>query len=401
MKNLSSGRPSILYAAFDAIPSPKGASTHISQFIEALGSRFPDSTLLTPHSDPETVDTTYRGLRHIKAGIIEANLLKRVENFRMFVSAHLRENHYDVVHFRSIWEGIPILEHRTSGRYETIYEVNGLPSIELVYHYPALALSGRSLVRKLKNQELWTMRNCDFIITPSAVTAELMENAGISRSKITLIPNGVDETLFSPSEGGEKNKPFTFLYQGTLAPWQGIDTLLAAFNLVLQGRDARLVILGPRKKSWLRGYQKICRKNDMESSVHFIPPVPHCDVVHHIREADACLAPLDNCMRNMVQGCNPIKLYEYMACRKPIVASDLKVIRQVLEPDAEALLHLPGNAEDLARCMCRIIDDDSLRERLACNAYEKVMANYLWRHSRTRLLRLYEEILEKRAGACL
>src|SRR5919107_1523920 len=97
--------PRVLYTAFDIVPSPKGASTHILHNIRGLVNSQFDVHLLTPN---------------------------------------------DGVHYRNIWDGLAVARNKKRFGYKTLFEVNGLPSIELKYHYPGIDLN---LLAKIKEQE--------------------------------------------------------------------------------------------------------------------------------------------------------------------------------------------------------------------------------------------------------
>jgi glycosyltransferase involved in cell wall biosynthesis len=75
---------------------------------------------------------------------------------------------------------------------------------------------------------------------------------------------------------------------------------------------------------------------------------------------------------------SPIKLFEYMAARRAIVASDLPSVAEVVQDDESALLVPPGDATALAAALVRLRDDPALRERLAACAHTEVMAHYTW-----------------------
>jgi glycosyltransferase involved in cell wall biosynthesis len=75
---------------------------------------------------------------------------------------------------------------------------------------------------------------------------------------------------------------------------------------------------------------------------------------------------------------SPIKLFEYMASRRAIIASDLPGFAEVVTDQESALLVPPENVEALAEAIRRLRDDAALRARLADRAYEVVMARYTW-----------------------
>lgn len=382
----------LLYVTFDVVPSPKGASTHIISFLEALKMFSEDVTLLTLGSKPGIEEALLGGVRHLRVGFEEPHLFKRIELFRCYLDSHLKKGFYDVVHFRSIWEGLTVLRLKAELGYKTLYEVNGLPSIELKYHYPNLA-SQAALIEKLKRTEVWALRQSDCIITPSGVTAELIKSASVEESRIHIIPNGVDISVFYPEEQARSSPTLSLLYTGTLAPWQGIGTLIAAMMIIKKDLHVHLVILGSGKKQWNRECRKLIEKAQLEKQITRLPSVPHKEVAGYIRKADICIAPLALCDRNTIQGCSPIKIFEYMACRKAVVASRIAAVEEILTHRLDSLLFTADDPESLAEAVLTAWHDRSLRFQLEEKAYQKVISHYCWNHARAKLLEVYREVM--------
>src|SRR5215471_18186659 len=132
--------PRVLYTAFDIVPSPKGASTHILHNIRGLVNSGFDVHLLTPNDGvlpPQEMLEEARITRIPQD--LSQNFLARATHFGRSVLAHLTLHpDYDVVQYRNIWDGLPIAQNKTRFGYKTLFEVNGLPSIELKYHFPAI-----------------------------------------------------------------------------------------------------------------------------------------------------------------------------------------------------------------------------------------------------------------------
>src|SRR5947209_7291245 len=72
-----------------------------------------------------------------------------------------------------------------------VFEVNGLPSVEWKYHYPAVA-DDRELLRKLRAMEDACLAAADLVVTVSRVTADYLSGRGVDPGRIRVIPNGVD-----------------------------------------------------------------------------------------------------------------------------------------------------------------------------------------------------------------
>jgi glycosyltransferase involved in cell wall biosynthesis len=382
----------ILYCSFDRIPSPKGASTHITHFTEALSSLYASTTLLTLTGDSRGADASYHGARHLSLSLSTPNFLDRVTLFRKHLERHLHENRYHIVQFRSIWEGLPVSRLKRRHGYKTIFEVNALPSIELPYHYPALRKKPEFL-GKLRTQELFSLHNADLVITPSGVTARFLARLGVSPRRVEIIPNGV-QIHGDPGNGPAWDKrPLRLLYMGTLAPWQGVDILFRAIPRLRKDAACRVLLLASGKRRWFKRLEKLARKLKISDEVVFLEPRPHAEVTSAIRSSHICVAPLRATRRNLMQGCCPIKILEYLAHRKPVVASDIPAVRELAASGGEALLVKPDSPLRLRNGILKLIRDPALGRRLAEAGYRKVLSRFPWRAARERLLLCYERLL--------
>jgi glycosyltransferase involved in cell wall biosynthesis len=404
--------PKILYTAFDVVPSPKGASTHITYFTQGLVAAGYGVTLITAGTATLPAQETYAGATLLRTPPgDDPNFLQRALDFCNFVMAHVAAAEpYDVVHVRSIWSGFSLAQAKTDYGYKLLYEVNGLPSIEMKYHYPALR--GAPALDKIREQELATLHLADAVICPSQVTASYLTSLGVAAEKITVIPNGIDSQLFRPPaanlskaripEGhkaaqsliSNNQSPLpTLLYLGTLADWQGIDTLIAALPVVLAENPVRLRLVGPGRKPQLKSLQKRLRKLGLEAQVSLEPPVPHDQTPALIAQADICVAPLGYNDRNVNQGCCPIKILEYMACGRPIIAADLPVVRELVSAGREALLFSPDDPADLARQILAVLADSGLAATLGANAAARAHQCFTWSMAQARLESVYQRLL--------
>ena len=182
--------PKILYTAFDIVPSPKGASTHILHNLRGLVNAHFDVHLITPNDGLLPPEDTIDGARLTRISQdLSQNFLARAVHFGRAVSSHLALHHdYDVVHFRNIWDGFQIAQNKRKYDYKTLFEVNGLPSIELKYHYPGL---DSDLLSKIKEQEIATLHLSDAIICPSRVTRDYIASLGLNRKLVYVMRFGV------------------------------------------------------------------------------------------------------------------------------------------------------------------------------------------------------------------
>ncbi|KAA0272995.1 MAG: glycosyltransferase family 1 protein [Chloroflexi bacterium] len=384
--------PNILYTAFDIVPSPKGASTHILHNLRGLVNGGHSVHLITPNDGLLPPEDTIEGARVTRIPQdLSDNFLARAVHFGKSVAAHLAIHPgYEIVHFRNIWDGFQIAQNKRKIGYKTLFEVNGLPSIELKYHYPGM---DSELLAKIKEQEIATLHLADAIICPSNVTRDYIASFGLERKRVTVIPNGVNPSDFSitPLPSREGREP-VLLYIGTLADWQGLDIVIKALPKILNVQPVKLRIVGRGRSRQRKMLAKQIRKLGLEDHVIVQPAVPHHEIPELIAKADICIAPLALNDRNVTQGACPIKVLEYMAAGRPLLASNMPIVRELVRDDVDGLLFSPNDPEDLARQANLLLRDMELSQRLAESAAAHVREKFTWHESQKKLLKVYERL---------
>jgi glycosyltransferase involved in cell wall biosynthesis len=371
----------ILYLAPDAVPAPKGAAVRIERTVAALRALGHDVEMLTPsRAAPATPDNG-------DAGAGERNFLARMLAFRAEAARWLAGRQADVVQFRSIWEGAPALAwaRRTGAR--AVFEAHGFPSVELPYHFPGL--SGHAVLDKLIAEERAVLAAAAHVVVPSRTSARFVHRLGVPPARVSVIPNVVDPDLFSPPAVPPPDEPpHRLVYVGTLAPWQGLDTLLEALALLRHRRTLELHVVGPLKTAWGRALRQQARRLRVQDAVHQSGPMAQADLAPVLRTAHACVAPLPADARNALQGCCPIKLLEYMAAGRPILATRIAPVEEVLEDGVTAHLVRPGSAAALADGIGWLLDHPAEREAQAAAARAAALAAWTPAHFRERVRRL-------------
>ncbi|MFN8401664.1 MAG: glycosyltransferase family 4 protein [Anaerolineales bacterium] len=384
----------VLYTAFDIVPSPKGASTHILHNLRGLVNGNFNVHLITPNDGVLPPEDTIEGARVTRISQdLSQNFLARAVHFGKSILSHLALHPgYDVVHYRNIWDGFHITQNKKKFGYKTLFEVNGLSSIELKYHYPGMDVA---LLAKIKEQELATLHLSDAIICPSNVTRDYIASLGLDRKLVTTIPNGVSPSDFSvtPLPVRDEREP-VLLYIGTLADWQGLDIVIKALPKILEQQPVKLRILGRGRSRQRKMLAKQIRKLGLEDHVIVQPAVPHHEIPAAISSADICVAPLGLNDRNVTQGACPIKVLEYMAAGRPLLASNMPIVRELVREDVDGLLFSPNDPVDLARQANQLLKDMDLSKRLADSAAGYVREKFTWHESQKKLLKVYERLLE-------
>jgi glycosyltransferase involved in cell wall biosynthesis len=378
----------LAYISFDTVPAPKGAATHIEAFARALGASFGGVELATVARGAACVARMERwpGVFHTELPAVGVSLIDRVLCFRHYLSAWMGAHRFEAVQFRSPFEGMAVL--KDAARHHIVFEVNGLPSVELKYRYPDM-VDDRELMRKLLAQERACFDAADRIVTPSAVTREyLAVNRGVDAAKINVIPNGVDLEVFRPGAMVPSDS-FRLLYFGTLSAWQGVELGIRA----LRQAPATLTILGSGSDRQRDALWGLAAKLGVGDRVAILPAVSQAELVDRLHRSDAVVALLASNDRNVEQGCCPLKILEAMAAGVPVIASDLPVVREL---GPHMLLVKPGSVDETAQTILRLIADRELRLELSRRAREHVERNFTWERAGAALVRVYEELGIKR-----
>ncbi|MHA1911544.1 MAG: glycosyltransferase [Candidatus Kariarchaeaceae archaeon] len=317
-----------------------------------------------------------------------------------------KENNFDIWHCRSPFDGI-LASHEAEVRGEPmIFEVNGLPSIEWAYHYPKIMKVNKRGIKKIAEMEILTAMTATHLTTPSAVTKNYLTSKGIDKDKITIIPNGANSTKFKPMEisfeekkklldlpeGWKKKKIIGYI--GAFQPWQGIHTLIESLTKLKSiSEDAGVVLMGKSKSLWRHTLRKIAKKNEVREMIHFSHPKAYSLMPKVLNCFNVAVAPLTDSPRNTVQGCNPIKLYEYASSGLPIVVSDLPVSREILKND-DCKYVAPDNPSELGETLKELVEHPEEREKLAINARRSFLKGKNdWKYRSKKLNKVYKKLI--------
>ncbi|QSQ21839.1 glycosyltransferase family 4 protein [Pyxidicoccus parkwayensis] len=395
---MSSASPSgtgIIYASFDRFPAPKGAAVHIRAFVEALGAAFGGVDLLALR-DGSTVSTgplaLAEGVTYHPMEARGRDLVAQALSFRAHLAGWWRGRpKAAVVHVRSIFEGYPVARRKEALTDALVFEVNGLPSIELKYHHPDVA-EDAELLRKLVAQEDLCISRADLLVTPSEVTAEYLVKRGADAGRVKVIPNGVDLDVFryAPPRAWDADRPVRLLYSGTMTSWQGVHHAIEACRLLRRDVPAVLTLVGPLRRNGRRALMDRCGDLLLEGAVEILEPLPQAELARLHHACDVVLVPLPVNDRNCVQGCCPLKLLEAMATGTPVVASNLPVVRTLAGPD-EVMLIRPGSPKAISEAVKALRADATLGPALSAKARARVERDFPWGRAQTSLVSAYEE----------
>ena len=251
-------------------------------------------------------------------------------------------------------------------------------------HWGGLRLVGAAgLVERIN------LTAADRIVVVSEVLRQDLVAQGIPVGKIVVNPNGVDPTVFRPDAGGRQVRQRFGLdsavvvgFSGTFGLWHGVPTLAQAIPRVLKAR--------PHVRWLLIGDGPLRSSIEAAEGVQFVGMVPHAEMPAYLAACDILVAPHGRQADGREFFGSPTKLFEYMAAGRPIVASAVGQIAEVLHDERSALLVPPDDVDALSNAVLRLVDDVCLRTRLGREARQAAETRHTWRENAERVVACLE-----------
>jgi len=263
-------------------------------------------------------------------------------------------------------------------RIPLLVEVNA-PLAEERGAEPGLALPG---LARWSERRLW--RAADRLLPVSHVLARRLADAGIDPARITVVANGVDPAAFEQLGDAAAAKRALGIapdrlvigFVGFVRPWHGTDRIVRFLASPAAPPHAHFLLVGdgPARAS----LSALARELGVEHKVTITGVMAREAVPAAIAACDIAVLP------DVVEYACPLKLIEYMAMGRAIVAPDKPNIRELVGPEREALLVAPSDTAALHQALARLAGDPALRARLGAAARAAVTAKGLTWQSNAR-----------------
>lgn len=236
----------------------------------------------------------------------------------------------------------------------------------------------------LKIAEKMNLRLSKAIVcVTEGIKRELHRRYKVPEGKMYVVPNGVNPDIFRPLDKQECRQrieldedAFYVGFVGSFAPWQGIDTLLEAAKIVKKkGYDnIRYILVGDGEM--LSELKRMVKEYNLHKEVIFYGRVPYKKVPIYINSVVVVVVP--KTQRNKIIGLSPLKLYEYLACAKPVIGSRINGLTEVIEEGNCGYICEPDDPLDLASKIIQAYNERHLLEEMGKNGRILVENKYSW-----------------------
>jgi len=221
------------------------------------------------------------------------------------------------------------------------------------------------------------------VISQPLRSAYLSAYPHLNGTKVVVAADGADE-VDVPAFRDTPHARFQVGYVGHLYPGRGGDLMI---KLARALSDADFHLVGGRSEDISR-----LKSLDPPANIVFHGHRPPACLSDFYRRFDAVLAPYQTKVSvaggrgNTARWMSPLKIFEYMAHARPIIASDLPVLREVLSPDRTALLVEPNDPAAWIEALRWLMNEPAERRALGERGHAAFLANYTWRRRASRIL---------------
>ena len=268
-----------------------------------------------------------------------------------------------------------------------ILEINAPLAQERAQH-GGLALKG--LARK-SEQAIW--RAADMTLPVTDALADHVRAAGVPDERITVIQNGVGDDFLTPRDPHPIRERYglhdkvVLGFTGFMRGWHGLDR---AVRFIAESRrdDLHLLLVGdgPARAA----LEEMARDLGVAQKITITGVVQRDAIADHVAVFDIALQPAST------DYASPLKLYEYMALGKAIVAPDQSNIQETVTDGESALLFAPTDGRAFAAALASLVDDVEIRARLGDKARARlVSADYTWAGNAARVEKIAQLLVGK------
>ena len=271
-----------------------------------------------------------------------------------------------------------------------------LPIVVLSYAYPVVleinslrTIEDPNSANRISNLlDRWSLSRAGQCFVVSQVIKDHIIGRSVAvEDKIAVIENGVDVDLFDMSLDSNQMKRFLgfgnrFIagFVGSIKPWHGVENLISlAESVKLDIPEILFLIVGDGKDRCM--YEETVRKKGLEKEVVFVGLVTHEQVQKYLAAMDVAMAPHKS--NSFVDSGgfhgSPLKIFEYMAMGKAIIAAPIGQINDVIVDGDSGRLIRSEDIPSLRETLIQLYKDRTFRETLGKNARKRVEQNYTWK----------------------
>jgi glycosyltransferase involved in cell wall biosynthesis len=311
-------------------------------------------------------------------------------SYELFQSLKLDISNYDLIHLHEYRSYIALAVYYFSKKNNIPYILQAHGQLPIIGSWKILKIAYDFLLGSK------VLKNANGVIALSRIEARQYENMGVPKERIFVVPNGIDllEYAKSPPKGAFRKKfnisedKRILLYIGRIHWIKGVDILVRAYTLLAKRpgfKDTVLVIAGP-DDGYLGKAKSLVQELGVSDSVLFTGPLYGRDKLSAYVDAEFLVLP------SRYETFPSIVLEAY-ACAKPVIASNVEAMPQIVLHGETGLIFRAGDERELASALAHLLENPKEAEKMGRNARRLAEEKYSIEKIAAELEKVYEEVI--------
>jgi glycosyltransferase involved in cell wall biosynthesis len=364
--------------------APSGPGTHIREVIEGFESEGHEVIRLIAGGEElnatPSIQYKRRSWKQFIPSIVwetlrDVNMVRADKQIEKQLAQLIAREQPDMIYERSCYGMGAGLRASSAAGIRYVVEMNA------PYPEEKEAMQGKSLLSFLgrRHEKMQVENAWRTVVVSSAMKEYLLKKTNVDSKKIIIVPNAVnpahvkvnpENELAIREQYGLKSEHLVFGFVGSIFPYHGVDRMIDSFEKLEKKHPAiRMLIVGdgevlPALKARVHALQ-------LSDKIHFTGNVPHRNVYDYLSIMDIAVMAKSNWYGS------PVKIFEYGAMQRAIIAPDVVPVRDVMIDCTHGLL-IDEDSNSLLHAMSYMIEHPAERLRMAGTFHDKVMNEHTW-----------------------
>ncbi len=369
----------ILYITLENLSLHKGSVVHIKEVVTGLRKLGHLVDLIACSRERSEVADNFYNLQRFPRRKKQPYLISSI---LLFIYLFKILPRFNVIYARDYHTVIIAFIPRLFFKKELVFEINGLANEEQGLKGGSIFNRILSSLIRVAEKAATTLSDKIVSVTPQ-IAAYLKDQFDCSVGKIEVVSNGVNINIFHPIRNeailmhwkqklGISSEEVIITFVGNLAPWQGVEYLIqVAEVLIPEIKNIKFLIIG--SGALKKEFEAEVKRSGLSHHFVFTGMVHYNQIPFYINIADICVT----LKKRLKSGYSPIKLYEYMACGKPVVASRVKGL-EFLELEGAGRLIEPGNVKALEEALQDLCANKEKRINMGLKGLKIARERFTW-----------------------
>jgi glycosyltransferase involved in cell wall biosynthesis len=252
----------------------------------------------------------------------------------------------------------------------------------------------------MRRFEVRCVSQCERVIVVVPEAAERLLSAGIAKQRIVIVSNTEDESTMPdplPIPSDEVKQilagRWTICYVGGIGPHRGLDTVIRGLPEIRRQVPNLLLLVVGAKGSQGDRVEQLANEVGAGESVRVESWAPYEKCLEFMQASQACVVP-HNAFEH-TQTTVPHKLFQYMYCGTPVIVSDCRPLKRIVEDSGAGVVFRANDVCDFARTVVRLARDAALCRTCAENGVIAARTNYAWRNDARSLVAMYNDLAQR------